>query len=67
MKVNVPAVVALPVLPKTWNFAEEVALPPMDKSSVILAGATTPLFLCQKPLMVAPELAMRLLTYKLFQ
>src|SRR5579872_3171988 len=64
VKVSVPVVVELPVLPKIWNLAEEVDVPPMAKSSAILNGDKTPRFLCQKPETLPEEII--LLTYKLF-
>ena len=47
LKIKVPEVEALPVRPKTWNLALEVAVPPMAKSSVMLRGVRVPEFLCQ--------------------
>jgi len=43
--VRLPDDVALPVVPKTWNLAAEVLVPPIAKSSVIFRGETTPAFL----------------------
>ena len=46
-KMRLPAEVAVPVPEKIWNLAEEVAVPPMAKSSVMFKGETTPKILCQ--------------------
>jgi len=46
-KVRLPAEVALPVAEKIWNLAEEVAVPPILRSSVMFKGETTPRILCQ--------------------
>ena len=46
-KMRLPAEVAVPVPEKIWNLAEEVAVPPMAKSSVMFKGETTPRILCQ--------------------
>ena len=62
--------VALPVVPEMANRAEEVAVPPINRSSVILVGEMAPAFLCQTLEMVdqsppedlismAPELSRR--------
>ncbi len=42
-------VVMVPVVPETWNLAEDVAEPPITKSSEVVLGANTPEALCQKP------------------
>src|SRR5690348_12339802 len=64
LKVNVPAVVAFPVRPKTWNLALLVAVPPTNRSLVILVGDNAPLFNCQNPEIVPEEIIF--CTYKLF-
>ena len=48
-KARLPAVVAVPVSPKTWKRAEEVAVPPTNRSSVMFVGANATLFICQYP------------------
>ena len=52
LKVKFPEEEASPVSPKTWNLAEEVAVPPMTKSLEISDGEMTPELSCQ---MFKPE------------
>ena len=51
-----PEILVLPVVPETAKRAEEVAVAPRTKSSVILVGARAPEFLCQKPEMLPEEM-----------
>src|SRR5690242_9454218 len=44
LKVKFPDSVADPVLANTWNLAEEVDVPPIARSKVVLIGYTTPAF-----------------------
>src|SRR5690606_15013654 len=46
--VNVPSVTTFPVLANTWKVADAVESPPTARSSVVLYGANTSSFNCQK-------------------
>src|SRR5258706_16845 len=41
LTVNVPAIVALPLVPNTWKRADEVAVPPIARSHVLFPGERT--------------------------
>ncbi len=67
LKVKLPELVAFPVEAKMPKVAEAAVFAPTKISSDVVAGASAPEFLCQKPLAVAAEDIKRFVKNPFFQ